>query len=213
MANQDLTTYTEVDSNNRLTVISSKVTFAGLQKGDDAWVYYDFGANYFDGDFEHLLEVYLDASDAWGFGSVWALTNTIDGTYDIAAANGDYLIVAIGKDASNYRIQIRELDGGTKYSDTYVPSLDTLYYLKVKRDEAVGTYGTLYCYIYDDADRTSLVDTLTITLHSSKKDFRYFFALLSHGQSGSSATIDGYGQNHNLQEVSIATHSHGYIIS
>ena len=48
MAVEDFTTYTEVDPNSRITVSSTKVTWASVQRDEDAYVYKDKGVNYFD---------------------------------------------------------------------------------------------------------------------------------------------------------------------
>jgi hypothetical protein len=75
---------------------------------------------------------------------------------------------------------------------------NTNYYVTVKRDESVGTYGTLYCYIYSNLDRSTLVDTLTVTL-TEKQNFQYLFGMISYdGVSGGNdwdGTISNLG-NH-----------------
>ena len=55
IANEDYTTYTENDSNGRFAVTANKITVTGLAKNEDANIYYDFGADYFSGDFNHEL--------------------------------------------------------------------------------------------------------------------------------------------------------------
>ena len=52
-------------------------------------------------------------------------------------------------------------------------------------------------YIYSDSERTILLDTLGINLHSSKKDYRYVYGL-NTANSGAAGEQVGYVQNLNL---------------
>jgi hypothetical protein len=121
-------------------------------------------------------------------GFVWALANEQNDWQTIFLASGNALGVrwqnAAGAGAA---LRLTEQTGGVAIGDTSdVIGTDTPCWLTVVRDEAVGTYGTLYCYIYSDADRQTLVDTLTVAL-SVKVDFRFLFAVMSHS-SGVSAS-------------------------
>ncbi|KKN23193.1 hypothetical protein LCGC14_0907360 [marine sediment metagenome] len=178
MAVEDFTAYTETDPNSRITVTANKVAWSALQRQESAWVYADKGAAFFDGDFTHILTVNLAAASSGGFLMAWALTNDIDGFRTIDNANGDGLFLGLGAPTgTDETVGIHELDGGLLYSDSYtlVGAMPHTVYVKLVRDESVGTYGTFYAYIYSDAARTTLLDTLSITLHSSKKDYRYIF--------------------------------------
>jgi hypothetical protein len=203
-ATEDLTTYTEVDPNARITVTAARSSFVGLTRNEDAYVYYDKGVNHFNGDFEHLLDVYLDSADAYGIAVVWALTNLVDDWKGIIDAAGDALTFQLYFDATNYNFILRETDAGVLSGDTYVGAIDTPYYLKIVRDESVGTYGTLYAYIYSDAARTTLLDTLSVTLNTSKKDFRYVYVTQTYNDARTE-TITGYVENLDLQEAVVYT--------
>lgn len=197
---ENFTSYTEKDDNGHITVTSSRCTVAGLARNEDAWVYDDKGADYFDGDFDHFIDVYYDAGDIDGTFYFWMLSNSVDDWRDIRLASGDALSVNfIRTTETDYLIRLIELVGGDYYIDDYFCSLDTPYYLKVKRDESVGTYGRLYCYIYNDTARTSLLDTLQLDLHE-KEDFQYIF-VVDTSNNGEAPTIDGYCENLHLQEA------------
>lgn len=209
---QDLTTYVETDPNGRYTVTSTKVDVVGLTRGEAAHVLKDLGVAHFAGDYEHLFEVEVTSGGA-GTAAVflpWMVSNTI-GEFEtqwLTDYNGCELNV---KDsvATQYAFYTREGDGGSNYNDVWAdfendpvghPSINNLYYGKVKRDEAVGTYGTLYIYWYDDAPRSNLLHTTSIALHTSKKDYRYHY--VANSQDVSAAfPMDCYSQNHDLQEV------------
>ena len=202
MTTQNLTTYTKNDPNGRLTVAAARVDFAGILKNEDCNLYYDFGANFFDGNFEHLLEIYIDSGTNWGRCYPWMLTNDIDDYYGLQGASKSALALLLTLVDGVYSIRMHELNSGTTYTDLFTCSVDTSYYLKIKRDESVGTYGTLYCYIYSDAERTNLLDTLELALHTSKKDFQYLFAINTYNDAGAQS-LTGYAQNYDLQEPEV----------
>jgi len=196
MAIEDFTTYTEVDPNSRITVISTRVTWSSLTKNEDAYVYDDKGAGYFAGSFEIKFTANLTASQGGNPSNriqICALANAIDDGQGIILANEDMLSVFFSIPSSGTpSIFLEECDGGSTYSGgSYVCSENTDYDITLLRDEGVGTYGTLYCYIYSDSSRTNLLDTLTVTLHSSKKDFQYLYVCQSFN-TGQSITTSGY---------------------
>jgi hypothetical protein len=79
----------------------------------------------------------------------------------------------------------------SEYTDTSSAlSLSTDYYLRVVRDEAECSYGTLYCYIYADREYCNLVDTLTLALHA-KNDWQYLWGCGSVGNGAGSTAFSG----------------------
>ncbi len=193
---EDFTTYTEVDPNGRITVTAARVTWASLSRNEDAYVYYDKGAGYYSGDFTMYFTHRTTAETASGTRTVgcWAVTNTVDDLAAIVAANGDYLAIRCGKTLGGaYTLRMTECDGGAEYTGGDVTiSLNTDYYLKVKRDEAVGTYGTIYMEIYTDAARALLLSTTSIALHTSKKDYRYLFPVITSNSGDAGIIHSGY---------------------
>ncbi|KKK50666.1 hypothetical protein LCGC14_3122740, partial [marine sediment metagenome] len=200
MAFEDFGPYTEVDPNSRITKTTRRVTWALLARNEDAYVYNDKGVDYFNGNFVHFL-TYRPTGGAGGtssgIGGAWSIANTVDDLYGIDIGGGSYLsLFATVSPASEHNIYLEECDSGTVYdSAAYTLTINTDYYLSIQRDESIGTYGTLYCYIYSNAARTTLLQTLSVALHTSKKDFRYIFT--SHSQSGGTAsdTHSGYSEN------------------
>lgn len=173
MAVEDFTTYTEVDSDSSLTVIASRIDFDTLSRNEEAYVYKDFGIDYWEGDFEFLMDFEITSGVEGSVVIACLLSNLVDDAFGIYNASGDFLGIRLWP-AGGGGIQLSEVDGGSFYADTF-PTLDlnTRYYLRYKRNESIGLYGTLICLIYSDSARTVLLDTLSIALHSSKKDFRY----------------------------------------
>jgi hypothetical protein len=206
MASEDFTTYTETDPGNDFTVTSSRITVSTLAENRDSFVYDDKGVDHFDGDYEHLETVYITSQDTSNNVEVYCLANVIDDFKSIRdVLNEDAIAVELFRTTGgDYQITLKEVDSGTQYADGYVGlNTATLYYLTIERDESVGTYGTIYLYLYDDSDRTSLVDTMSITLHTSKKDYRYVYGIQSFN-SGNVQTFSGYTENLDLQEAAAA---------
>jgi len=175
VANENLTTFTEVDSNSVVTVSDNLITTTNAQYQHEYLVYKDRGENYYAGDFEHTVAVRSTSTTAHL--CFWGLSNAADDFADIVAASGDCLY-AIDVGISRFFF-LYEIDGGTAYYDNSAgTTADAWYYHEIERDESTGTYGTLLCRIYSDDARTNLLDTLSITLHK-KADFRYVHALNS----------------------------------
>ncbi len=201
MATEDFTTYTEVDPNSRIVVATRRIAWTLLQEDEDAYVYKDKGAAFFDGDFSHKLTVRATGGTHGAHLRYWTLANLVDDFWGIVSANGDALSLGLSFSASQFRLNFGEVDGGTQYTDVaYSIDVDTDYFVTIVRDESVGTYGTFYAYIYSDSARTILLNTQSITLHSSKKDYRYLYICHSNNNGGT-APISGYVEDLDLSAV------------
>jgi len=194
---QDLTGYTEIDAGGTISSTANLFTNAVTTMVHETYSYKDFTAGYFDGDFEHQFKINVTAASAGVQMFPWLIANLVDDAKGIDDANGDFLGIWIGFVGAGYAFVAEECDGGTLTIDVSSElALATDYWVTVTRDESVGTYGTLYCYIYSDACRSTLVDTLTVTLNTSKKDFRYLYAFSAYKDGGaedSSWTMSDFG--------------------
>jgi len=204
MTVEDYTTYTEVDENNDITVAAQHIDIDTMNKNVDSYVYKDKGIDHFDGDFEHLVDVHLESADAYGLAVFWGITNDIDDFKGLRLSNKDHLSLYINKVSgeANWEVKLYERNGSGAQSDiTNITYEDTWIYLKIKRDESVGTYGRIYCYIYDNSAREAgdLIATLQIDL-SEKEDFRYIFAVSSYDLD-QTFEITAEVENLNLQEA------------
>lgn len=201
MAYENFTTYTEYDEGGTVTKTSSRVTGTNLNcSNTTAYVVSDKGASHFDGDFEHLCTIEITlVTWAAGYCGLWGMSDVVGDFYG-CRTTGYVLSVGFTKSTNDY-IRIYE---GIAPSDTYFDlssaiSEDTPYYCKIKRNEAVGDNGTLYCYIYSDASRTTLVDTISIALHS-KEDLQYIYALQTNDY-GATITVSLWLEKLDLQEA------------
>jgi len=201
MATQNFTTYTEYDEGSDVSITSSRVTGTAVHPANQtAYVYKDMGASHFAGDFEHLFTMNLtNASWVGGLVNCWAVSDTI-GDYYYDRINGYVLGAGLTKATYNYGRLLEGYPPDNSFYDISAEiSTSTSYYCKVVRDEGVGTYGTLYLYMYTDAARTSLFDTLSLALHS-KEDLRYLYALQTNDSGGGDTTVSFYTENLDLQE-------------
>ena len=113
----------------------------------------------------------------------WGLSNeTAESAHSfkqIKEASGDCLYMAQYEASGVVWIRLVETSTGTDYYDGWNNGeYNTWYYCEIERDESTGTYGTLLCRIYSDESRSTLVDTLSVTLHK-KADFRTVYAVSS----------------------------------
>jgi len=207
MAFEDFNSYTEVDPNSRYTISGDgeKITVTALQKGEDSYIYDDKGVDFFDGDFEHLVEFSGTYIDTDARCVVHSLSTSLGPFRDGSVYLADTFAIDISAASSSFmRIIIYEVDGASVYVDNWNgASWGTPYYGTFYRDPGVGTYGTLYLEIYSDSLKTTLVYTLSITLHSSIKKMRYSYGTQSWGDAGTQA-ISGYTNQLDLQLTSPA---------
>ena len=210
MALENYTTYSEYDASGLVTVGANTLAVAGNNNTAFS-VHKVFAAGHFSGDFEHVVATKInnDGENNNSYGVFWGLSNK---TSDVAhspkqidEANEDVLY-AVAQEYTNDKVAImlREVVAGTQYQSFELNlSFDTWYYCEIERDEDTGTYGTLLCRIYSDESRTTLLKTLSVTLHE-KEDFRTVYAVSSfYNNSGRAYSQDI--KNLDLQEAATIT--------
>ena len=213
---EDFTDYdTIADPGNDITVTADKLTFTDMLETADAYHLDDKGANHFSGDFEHHIRESMLSTSETGYLSMYpmAVTNMGGSYQDIIDASGDaQALFSEIKNQAVLRLGARELDGGTAYLSTLIAlSVDTEYWVELKRVEAVGTYGTIYVTVWDDAYDGNEVGSESLALHTSKKDFRYC-GFINQG-SGTGNQIDAWCQFYDLQEEAPpVAEAYGYVI-
>lgn len=196
LTSEDLSTYTEVDPGTYLSVISSRVTFTSLDRNIDAYIYKDLSGE-FDGNFEVRFS-FRTTSLGIGGGIVGlVITNDLNDILGLRTGDKNHIEAVFYDENSpatnDEKFYLQETDGAADYSDisTDLDPQNTTYYCKLIRDEDVGTYGTIYLYIYSDASYSTLVDTCEVALHTSKKDYTYLMLAVSF-DSDASNYVSGY---------------------
>lgn len=185
---QDLTTYTEVDSNSDLTISTSTVDFALMQRDADAHLSYDFGAGYFEDfsiDFEY--EITFSQSDSLAFIGLGNVAGHFQDLLDDASG----IVCGLDNSAFNLRLYVQSIGSSTD-TDNLGGSTEPLTYATFER---VGTTLTLTA--YSDANRTIQIGQAQVT--SVETSFRYFMAVMNRGSTSETASITGYFRNFDIQ--------------
>ena len=170
---EDFTTYEEEDDYDYINLVGKyHVDFLCIRNSRDAYLYFDCGIDFFT-NFTHSIDIRVDNNFGIAMGYTWVLSNTLKNWRDMTIGNDDSIGVRFS--AQNDFLSIVELDEGTQYTDDYVYSINTWYYLNI-----IKTDMNLTCNIYSDSERTILLDTLALTLHSNWS-FRYIYAVCSYG--------------------------------
>lgn len=209
----------QANPNGHITSVTADViTTVGLKRDEDCWFYGDYLADHFDDSFEHRHQLVFSAYSGTSCLSVcWGLSNDIDDIYGLALASKSFLVSCCRYYLGSY-IQVRECDSGSSYADTIDITVGaTVYYVTDKRDEDIGTYGTMYVYLctgnYYGESGSSLVGSVSWALHSSKKDYRYLFGAQTYNDGGS-GSVTFTNTYLDLQEGApeAVGYSFGYII-
>lgn len=184
MAYEDLTTYTEVDPNSRLSLSASEldVNFTKLNRNDPAtYLYKDFGENYFHLD-DLKINFVTSVTDYTNYGAEsQGVANDIGATADWI---NPYLIVRWYKSDSGV-LYLKLIGCGINTGYSALP--DTTYYLTLQEKD-----GTVYLYIYSNSNRTNLITTLSGTPNVPvTQSFRYLYACVGHCDSGGNYYITG----------------------
>lgn len=194
--------YTEDDPFGVLGVAANTITITNLQRQSAARVWKDAGAAHFGAIFEHLVSGQTDSNTGGGWNTLlffWAVANVNN-----ADANSDpfiYLYSATNGEspADNLYMRLGIDDGATEDEDSYnagAGEWGTRYYFTLDRNAV-----DLDCYIYDDVDRTNLVDTLTVPKGTSS--LRYIYGTLCRGGNHAAVT-SGKVYDLDLQEAPAA---------
>lgn len=191
MAIENLTTYEEVDLIGVLTVTAPKVEGVDVDADVEAYLYKDFGVDHFDA-LNTLFEAYVNSTSDNAGTMIMGFSDTID---DFTGWEADSAAIMSREYSAKYRAFL--MRGYGVASDFGDYNLDQLYYWKIVR--SAGN-DTINAYIYSDAARTVLVDTLTVAGYGTAK-WRYLYAASSHNIATADQNFDGYFQDFDRQEL------------
>ncbi len=187
---EDLTTYTEVDTQSRLTVGTYDVLATALQKGDVAYLYKDFGAGFF-GDFEINFEIEISSSASGDSMLCMLALGDTPGTWQDMNATDDGIIGYVINNAGS--LLLIEWDFVTPASGNggVIPPASTTL---VKRYGTFDRSGsTVRLRLFSDQERTTQISIAQNTGFTTQA-FRYLMAANSYDDPGSAA-ISGKIQN------------------
>jgi hypothetical protein len=207
--------YTRVDSPGRQTLSAARATFTNVQMNESSYVYRDFGANYWSGNFTHTFDMQMTGNSCNPSGTpcltsdpdfastgpefaTWGLSNQL-GAYN-TWTDGVYLTLRAGYYGAYVSYYLKEVYGGVTYTTSYAESGGKY----TDRYVAISRAGNaLTAYIYSDASRTALITTLSLTLHNTSS-YRYYYPLASRSDI-SADSASGYVQDIALNTGSSAT--------
>lgn len=193
---EDFTTYTEVDPNSRITKNATQVDWTLVAQNEVAYVYKDFGVNYFDGDFTHAFDFETTGGSTGYFPIAYGLSNTLGDVYYITYTQNQDM-VGVRQALGNSYIYLHKDKGG---SDCGAQTTATTYYVKVQRIEA---QNKLYAGIYSssalrDAGNATNADVCNLEVAlSASTDYRYLYTAQSYN-NGDGFTMTGFMRNLNL---------------
>ena len=167
------------DDNLRFEILENTINVDALTRSEDAYVYDDKGVDNFGATYSINLDARITVHSNRGIMGIWCLANDIDDIHGLATTGKDAHIVYFNRTSTGAQtIALRELNGGTAYTDTASPySLSTRYYFNNERILG-GSFGIIKSNIFTDANHTLSFDILSLNLHADHK-FRYVYAAQS----------------------------------
>lgn len=209
---EDFTTFTEVDEGGNITIDSAtKVSWSGLLSRDKTgYVYKDYTANHFDGDFTHQFEIQFSNVGDAQVGIFWMLASSVGDLVDIMTANEDACAFYVYDNAESLNLRFYEA-GSAADQDSWIahgPQASTTYYVNVTRDDDGGadSTGQLVFYIRTGSHVGVLQDTLTVDASAGEQnDYQYGYVCATYDDSGNANTTDGFTQNLDLNETAATT--------
>lgn len=193
---EDFTTYTEVDggSDNVTIVDATQIDFTDLSRVEETYVYKDFNVGHF-GDFEHLPSAKITARNTLGRAIVYVLANIVDDGLAVRNDDGISLQFLHATGPSQNQLYLQHFASGSATNDFFQPwVVGTRYWFTLSRSGS-----TITCKIYDDVDRTNLLDTLSVL--GDATTYRYYYPLSTFNSGTSGASITGSIYATDLQEA------------
>ena len=190
---EDFTTYTIKDDISNLTVTATKVTAVDVDRDKDVWLYYDYTAAHFDA-LEAYFTMYMSSVSTGDGSGATGFSNNI---YDL----NDWVQTEVAAWWANWDISIKLVLGDFAVFDSYDAALENTPYYPLMERAAGNTTVTLK--IYDDANRTNLVDTLTVA-GVGTGTFQYLFGFVNFNSGAGGNDFDGYFENLDVGEVAAA---------
>lgn len=194
MANEDFTTYTEVDPTGHTTVAADKVTVAAFTNGEISYTYKDYNSGLFPGDFSIQFQYYQSTAGNVGSQVFQALSNVVGTLNSQPWTTNNSLWVQLWKKSGVWNISGNECSDGSYRGSTtgYDLSTATDYWITVAR---VGSLWTIK--VYSNSGRTTLLATLSRTLYAIKS-FRYVYPICGIGDGASTLQQSSYIKDLNL---------------
>ena len=202
--NGDSTGWTEVDPNGRITFQNNRLEFAGLTRGECAYVYKAITPMQHDWTAEWT--VHISAADSTAHVFTMGISSDADDLYSHAddSVGFDHYYST----TTNHRLYIWEVDGGSASSvNTTGTAAPNTRYMRAQR---IG--DMVYCTAYSDAARTTAIEgtiSKDITGVAAANLDNYF--LLSSLHATGAYAMTGYVDDHTCRKYAAdpATYAFG----
>ena len=177
---EDFTGYTEVDTGGHITVTANKLTGV-VPETAESYVYKDFTADYFDGDYEMQWQMNVASSSEHAGLGVLVLANDIDDCRALDVASKGMHVRVTGTTAVDWDLKLCLEWQGTS-NNVNALSYATDYYCTLTRDDDGGasSKGRYVLTVYSDTGRTSVVGTATVDSSAIQKDWRYLYPMSAY---------------------------------
>jgi len=206
MTAQDFTSYSEVDTNGRLSQTITRATWADMIRGETAILYKALtcGADGIEYHFTFKLSA-IDSNASTTYRYLAVLMEFCETYGDPHDGNevGKGIILSILESSNSttvYTLYLSHIDGSV-YDYSSNLSVGTIYYVKLTRSGNVFTVA-----IYSDKAESTVVDTITIDM-AGESDLKTNYAILQttaalNGAGDTTDQSDGYIENFHLTRAS-----------
>lgn len=193
MSYEDFDSYYLDDKGAHLEEDGTRIDATQLSENEEAWIRDDKGANWIgtSDDFLHAATFHESSNSSDGFISLWMIGSYPEGPTEHQWASEHCLFLMIQGDQ---KLWLREINGGTIRGS--VSGADgnwangSTCYAEIELDR---TAGDLELRHYSDEARTSLVESINLTLYGTARAYRYFFggvSILSYQSRWSTGWVD-----------------------
>lgn len=194
-ANEDFTTWSLDGTDAAYTITASKVSFANSNANGTEYYGDDKGVGHF-GEFKHDWKGQHIHWQGNAYYLLWGVGDNSTGDEESFETGNDgigvYGLRYIPSSPDENRIYLKNyINDSTDFYAT-----DTNLYETTER-----TASTIKLYVYSDAARTNLLDTMSVTYSSNT--FRYIFVASMGGANSASNQITGSTENLNLNETTV----------
>lgn len=206
MAEEDLTTYTVSDPSSNISVSSDTITVTSARRSENYYVVKDFGEDYFNGlDIDFRIH-HLSTSTTGGVLGALGLSSTLN--YQASWGETTSIYIFTIKTGSK-TCEMRLYRGYNEATDSISISMNTTYYCTLNRSTSNDTVTVS---VYTDSDRTSLLDTLSVSGFGTGTKYRYFYAAVSRYYDIYTEYASGYISGIEINSVSQLSKIYGVAI-
>lgn len=169
--------FTEVDPDGVIAISGEVITVTDIGGDHTAYVYKDFGVDYFDEQVLARMKVNIASGvDDGAEVALCVLANMTGDLQAIEAASGDYIAAMVYGDGAAVKLKTIECAAGviTETVGDTISALDTDCWLTLERDESAAS-SYVFCNLYEDNHELTYDAHCPVLTLTDDEDFRYFY--------------------------------------